>query len=165
MNADFSKPYDPKITEEKIYQLWLDSGYFNPDNLPAQAGLPVAKIKNSKIKNYVAYMPLPNVTGTLHMGHALNNTIQDILIRYHRMKGYKTLWLPGTDHAGIATQYVVEKDLRKQNISRFELGREKIRGEGLGMEAEIRRRDLKPAQKNWHLGRLVPHALHDGRSL
>ena len=126
MNADFSKPYDPKITEEKIYQLWLDSGYFNPDNLPAQAGLPVAKIKNSKIKNYVVYMPLPNVTGTLHMGHALNNTIQDILIRYHRMKGYKTLWLPGTDHAGIATQYVVEKDLRKQNISRFELGREKF---------------------------------------
>ena len=71
-------------------------------------------------------MPLPNVTGTLHMGHALNNTIQDILIRYHRMKGFRTLWLPGTDHAGIATQYVVEKDLRKQNISRFELGREKF---------------------------------------
>ena len=60
------------------------------------------------------------------MGHALNNTIQDILIRYHRMKGFRTLWLPGTDHAGIATQYVVEKDLRKQNISRFELGREKF---------------------------------------
>ena len=115
MKADFSKPYDPKETEGKIYQTWLDSGYFNPDKLPGK-----------RSKNYIVYMPLPNVTGTLHMGHALNNTIQDILIRYHRMKGFRTLWLPGTDHAGIATQYVVEKDLRKQNISRFELGREKF---------------------------------------
>ncbi len=122
MNADFSKPYDPKLIEEKIYQMWLDSGYFNPDNLP------VTKVRNSKfeIRNFVVYMPLPNVTGTLHMGHALNNTIQDILIRYHRMRGFKTLWFPGTDHAGIATQYVVEKELRKQNISRWELGREKF---------------------------------------
>jgi valyl-tRNA synthetase len=115
MKSDFSKPYDPKTTEPGIYQAWLDSGYFNPDKLPGK-----------RTKNYIIYMPLPNVTGTLHMGHALNNTIQDILIRYHRMKGFKTLWFPGTDHAGIATQYVVEKDLRKQNISRWELGREKF---------------------------------------
>ncbi|MGC9611069.1 MAG: valine--tRNA ligase [Minisyncoccia bacterium] len=115
MNADFSKPYDPKIIEDEIYETWLKSGYFNPDNLPGK-----------RKKNYIVYMPLPNVTGALHMGHALNNTVQDILIRYHRMKGYKTLWLPGTDHAGIATQYVVEKELRKQNISRWELGREKF---------------------------------------
>ncbi len=107
--------YDPKLVEDKIYETWLKSGYFNPDNLPGK-----------RSKNYIVYMPLPNVTGTLHMGHALNNTIQDILIRYHRMKGFKTLWLPGTDHAGIATQYVVEKELRKQNTSRFELGREKF---------------------------------------
>jgi valyl-tRNA synthetase len=115
MNADFSKPYEPKIIEDKIYETWMKSGYFNPDNLPGK-----------RKKNYIVYMPLPNVTGTLHMGHALNNTIQDILIRYHRMKGFKTLWFPGTDHAGIATQYVVEKELQKQNISRFELGREKF---------------------------------------
>ncbi len=109
--------YDPKLVEDNIYETWLKSGYFNPDKLP--------DLKKRK-KNYVVYMPLPNVTGALHMGHALNNTIQDILIRYHRMKGFKALWLPGTDHAGIATQYVVEKELRKQNISRWELGREKF---------------------------------------
>lgn len=120
MNADFSKPYDPKTTEPEIYQKWLDSGYFNPDNLP------VNKNSKLKIKNYVVYMPLPNVTGTLHMGHALDNTGSDILIRYHRMKGFRTLWLPGTDHAGIATQYKVEKELKKEGISRFDLGREKF---------------------------------------
>jgi len=106
--------YDHKNVEGKIYKLWEKSGYFNPDNL-AGKGRP-----------YVVYMPLPNVTGTLHMGHALNNTLQDILIRYHRLKGFKTLWLPGTDHAGIATQYVVEKELLKRGINRFELGREKF---------------------------------------
>ena len=120
MNADFSKPYDPKTTEPEIYQKWLDSGYFNPDNLP------VNKNSKLKIKNYVVYMPLPNVTGTLHMGHALDNTGSDILIRYHRMKGFRTLWLPGTDHAGIATQYKVEKEVKKEGISRFDLGREKF---------------------------------------
>jgi len=108
--------YEPKDTESKIYEQWEQSGYFNPDNLPVE----------KDAKNYIVYMPLPNVTGTLHMGHALNNTLQDIVIRYHRMNGYKTLWLPGTDHAGIATQYVVEKELKKKGISRFELGREKF---------------------------------------
>lgn len=110
--------YEPKQVENKIYNLWLKSKYFNPDKLPAS--------KNKKAKNYIVYMPLPNVTGTLHMGHVLDNTLQDILIRFYRLKGYKTLWLPGTDHAGIATQYVVEKELKKQGISRFDLGREKF---------------------------------------
>lgn len=110
--------YDPQKIEEKIYDLWLKSGYFNPDKLPAA--------KNKKSKNYIIYMPLPNVTGTLHMGHVLDNTLQDILIRFYRLKGYKTLWLPGTDHAGIATQYVVEKELKKEGLSRFDLGREKF---------------------------------------
>ncbi len=120
MKADFSKPYDPKSVEPEIYQKWLDSGYFNPDNLPVN--------QNSKLKiqNYVVYMPLPNVTGTLHMGHALDNTLQDIVIRYHRMKGFRTLWLPGIDHAGIATQYKVEKELKQEGVSRFDLGREKF---------------------------------------
>jgi valyl-tRNA synthetase len=120
MKADFSKPYDPKSVEPGIYKKWLDSGYFNPDNLP------VNQNSKFKIQNYVVYMPLPNVTGTLHMGHALDNTFQDIVIRYHRMKGFRTLWLPGTDHAGIATQYKVEKELKKEGTSRFELGREKF---------------------------------------
>lgn len=108
--------YEPEKIEKEIYAAWERSGYFNPDNLPVE--------KNAEA--YVVYMPLPNVTGSLHMGHALDNSFQDIVIRYQRMRGRKTLWLPGTDHAGIATQYVVEKELKKQGISRFEIGREKF---------------------------------------
>jgi len=110
-----TKTYEPKQVEDKIYSLWQKSGFFNPDNLP----------KKNK-KPYSIVLPPPNVTGTLHMGHALNSTVQDILIRWKRLKGYKTLWLPGTDHAGIATQNVVEKDLKKEGLSRFDLGREKF---------------------------------------
>lgn len=113
-----SGAYDPKKTESAIYEKWEKSGYFNPDNLPIN--------KNLKIKNYVVYMPLPNVTGTLHMGHALNNSFQDITIRSRRMRGFRTLYLPGTDHAGIATQFVVEKQLKKEGVNKFDLGREKF---------------------------------------
>jgi len=108
--------YDPNETEKRVYKEWEASGFFNPDNLNVKRGM----------KPYIVYMPLPNVTGTLHMGHALDNTLQDIVIRYWRLKGRKTLWLPGMDHAGIATQYVVEKELKKQGISRFQIGREKF---------------------------------------
>ncbi|KKS91216.1 MAG: Valine-tRNA ligase, partial [Parcubacteria group bacterium GW2011_GWC1_43_12] len=110
-----SAAYNPKEVESKIYQKWLDSGYFNPDNLPDQNG-----------KSFVIAIAPPNITGSLHMGHALENTISDILIRYHRMKGFRALWIPGTDHAGIATQNVVEKDLKKQGLSRHDLGKEKF---------------------------------------
>ena len=112
---DLNKSYNPKIVEDKIYKLWLKSGFFNPDKLP----------KENK-KPYTIVIPPPNVTGSLHMGHALNATVQDILIRWKRMNGFKTLWLPGTDHAGIATQNVVEKKLRKQGKTRFDLGQEKF---------------------------------------
>ncbi|MFA6146395.1 MAG: valine--tRNA ligase [Patescibacteria group bacterium] len=107
--------YEPKKYESKIYKLWEESGFFNPDNLPNQDGLA-----------YSIMIAPPNITGSLHMGHALENTISDILIRHYRMKGFKTLWLPGTDHAGIATQNVVEKDLKKQNLTRIDLGKEKF---------------------------------------
>lgn len=107
------KSYDSKIIEEKIYRMWERSGYFNPDNLPGK-----------RSKNFIVYMPLPNVTGSLHMGHLLNNTFQDIVVRYERLKGKKALYLPGTDHAGIATQYVVEKELKKRGLNRFDLGRD-----------------------------------------
>jgi len=107
------KAYESEKYEKSIYQLWEKSGFFNPDKLPGKGK-----------KKYSIVIPPPNITGSLHMGHALNNTIQDILIRYHRMKGKKTLWLPGTDHAGIATQNVVEKQLIKENTNRHELGRE-----------------------------------------
>jgi len=110
-----SKPYNPKENENKIYRLWEKSGYFNPD-----------KLKIPKAKTYTIVIPPPNITGELHMGHALNAFIQDILIRWKRMQGFQTLWVPGTDHAGIATQNVVEKKLKKQGINRHDLGREKF---------------------------------------
>jgi len=109
------KAYEPKEVEEKIYNLWLKSGFFNPDKLPRRHKKP-----------YTIVIPPPNITGSLHMGHALNTLIQDILIRWKRMAGFKTLWLPGTDHAGIATQNVVEKELKKEGLTRFALGREKF---------------------------------------
>ena len=107
------KIYDPKKVENKIYNLWIKSNFFNPDKLP----------KRHK-KPYCIVIPPPNITGELHMGHALNTIVQDILIRQKRLQGYQTLWLPGTDHAGIATQVRVEKELKKEGETRFDLGRE-----------------------------------------
>ena len=119
----FDKPYDPKEHEDKIYKLWEESGFFNPDNLPPSTSSGQASARK---KTFTIALPPPNITGSLHMGHALNATIQDILIRKKRMEGYRALWIPGTDHAGIATQNVVEKELKKQGISRHDLGREKF---------------------------------------
>lgn len=110
-----SKTYNPKDVEDRIYKLWLKSGFFNPDKLPERHKKP-----------YTIVIPPPNVTGELHMGHALNAVIQDTLIRWKRMQGFKALWLPGTDHAGIATQNVVEKKLKKEGLTRFDLGRSKF---------------------------------------
>ena len=116
MQDKFLKPYSPQETEQRIYKMWEESGLFNPDNLP-----PRHKEK------YSIMMPPPNVTGVLHMGHALMITIEDIMIRYQRMRGKKALWLPGTDHAAIATQSKVEKDIKKnEDKSRYDLGREEL---------------------------------------
>ena len=107
------KRFDSKLIEKKWYKKWVESGAFSSDN------------KSSKAP-YTIMMPPPNVTGSLHIGHALTFTIQDILVRFHRMIGYDVLWQPGTDHAGIATQMVVERELEKLNISRHSLGRDKF---------------------------------------
>ena len=107
------KNYNPQDFEEKIYQDWEQSGDFKPDM--RQSG-----------EAFSIVIPPPNVTGILHMGHALDETLQDILVRYNRMQGKKVLWQPGTDHAGIATQMVVERNLAKEGISRHDLGREKF---------------------------------------
>jgi valyl-tRNA synthetase len=112
---ELNKAYYSKKVEEKIYDFWLKSDFFNPDKLPERHKKP-----------YCIVVPPPNITGSLHMGHALNAICQDILIRWKRLQGFKTLWLPGTDHAGIATQNVVEKELKKEGLSRFDLGREKF---------------------------------------
>ncbi|MBI3638574.1 class I tRNA ligase family protein [Candidatus Wolfebacteria bacterium] len=118
----FLKPYNPKEVEEKIYKLWEKSGFFDPDNLP------VSKIRNSKlgIRNFSIIMPPPNANGVPHLGHALFVTLEDIMIRYKRMRGFKTLWLPGADHAGFETQVVYEKKLEKEGRSRFKLSSEQL---------------------------------------
>ncbi len=111
---ELPKQYDPKQVEGKIYQMWLDGNYFHAERDPDK-------------KPFTIVMPPPNVTGQLHMGHAMDCTLQDILIRYKRMKGYAALWLPGYDHAGIATQIKVEEMLREEEgLTRFDLGREKF---------------------------------------
>jgi valyl-tRNA synthetase len=109
------KAYDPKIVEDKTYQLWEKSGYFNPDKLP----------KRHK-KPFCIIMPPPNANGSLHIGHAVFVTLQDIMIRYKRMRGFKTLWLPGADHAGFETQVVYDKKLEKEGRSRFQIPREQL---------------------------------------
>src|SRR5215217_9072463 len=100
--------YSPQDIESKWYQAWEQAGSFKP----AGKGEP-----------FTIVIPPPNVTGALHMGHALNNTLQDVLIRYKRLRGFNTLWQPGVDHAGIATQSVVERTLQKEGVSKHDLGR------------------------------------------
>jgi len=118
MNDKFLKPYNSVETEDRIYDIWEKSGFFDPDKLPA---------RNQKGEPFSIALPPPNVTGTLHMGSALMLTIEDIMVRYARMSGKKTLWLPGTDHAAIATQSKVEKDIQKsEGKSRHDLGREEM---------------------------------------
>ncbi|HMP76212.1 MAG TPA: valine--tRNA ligase [Kiritimatiellia bacterium] len=111
--SDLPKHYDPKVIEAKWYAWWLQQKCFHRD--PTHGGEP-----------YTIVIPPPNVTGILHMGHALNNSIQDVLIRWRRMQGYNAVWVPGTDHAGIATQNVVERELKKEGLRRQDLGREKF---------------------------------------
>lgn len=118
MNSKFTKPYNPTENESAIYKLWEQSGHFNPDNLPNVTEGP-----------FTIIMPPPNANGQIHAGHALFLTLEDIMIRYKRMRGFKTLWLPGTDHAGFETQVVYEKKLEKEGRSRFNLSREELYAE------------------------------------
>ena len=110
---EIPKAYDPKATEQRIYDMWLKGGYFTPE------------IDRSR-KPFVIIMPPPNVTGELHMGHALTTALEDLMTRWHRMRGEPTLYLPGTDHAGIATQVVVERQLAQDDMTRHQLGRQKF---------------------------------------
>lgn len=115
MDDKFLKPYDPKAVEENLYKEWEGSGYFNPDNLPNTTG-----------ETYSIVMPPPNANGRLHAGHGTDITLKDILTRYHRMLGKKTLLVPGSDHAGFETQGVYEKKLQKEGRSRFNMEREEL---------------------------------------
>jgi valyl-tRNA synthetase len=119
--SKFGKPYEPKKIEGKIYRLWEKSGYFNPDNLPISK-----KLTKLKPKSFTIVMPPPNANGSLHLGHALMLALEDIMIRYKRMNGFKTLWLPGADHAGFETQIVYDKIAEKEGRNRFEIPTEKL---------------------------------------
>jgi valyl-tRNA synthetase len=115
------KAYDFKTTEPRIYEMWEKGGYFKPSNDPNKPGFDPTR------KPFVISIPPPNVTGELHLGHVIFVAMEDLMIRYQRMKGVPTLWVPGTDHAGIATQLQVEKDLlRTEEVTREELGREQF---------------------------------------
>ena len=108
MARELPKVYEPQQVESKIYDMWQRGGYFH------------AEVDESK-KPFTIVMPPPNVTGQLHMGHAMDATLQDTLIRFKRMQGYNSLWIPGVDHAGIATQIKVEEELRKEGLTRYDL--------------------------------------------
>ncbi|HAE88728.1 MAG TPA: valine--tRNA ligase, partial [Clostridiales bacterium] len=108
---EMEKTYDPALFEDKLYATWMKKGYFTPKIDP-------------KKDPYTIVIPPPNITGQLHMGHALNNTLQDIMVRFKRMQGHPTLWLPGTDHASIATEVKIVDKLKAEGTSKEELGRE-----------------------------------------
>lgn len=110
---ELPKVYDPGETEKNIYKMWMDGGYFKG-------------VIDPQKEPFTIVIPPPNVTGQLHLGHAFDETLQDVLIRYKRMQGYSALWVPGTDHAGIATQIKVEEELRREGLTRYDLGREKF---------------------------------------
>jgi valyl-tRNA synthetase len=120
MAKELSKTYNFNETEKQIYQWWWDAGYFEPSNDPNKPGF------DPEVNPFVISIPPANVTGSLHLGHALFVSMEDLMIRYHRMKGEPTLWVPGVDHAGIATQLQVENKLREEGTSRKALGREKF---------------------------------------
>ena len=118
MDPKFTKPYNPSETETRLYEEWEQSGYFNPDNLPGD-----------RKETFTIVMPPPNANGNLHAGHALFVTLQDLMIRFKRMQGYKAVWIPGADHAGFETQVVYEKKLEKEGRSRFGMDRNELYAE------------------------------------
>ena len=146
------KTYDAKAIEPRIAKVWEEADAFRAGAGAAEDAEP-----------FTIVIPPPNVTGSLHMGHALNNTLQDILVRFERMRGKNVLWQPGMDHAGIATQMVVERQLMERQIHRRDIGREEFIQQGLGVEGRIRRHDLQPAEAARRLLRLVARTLHHGR--
>ena len=149
---ELPKIYDPRSVEKRIYQMWMDGGWFrgviDPEKEP-----------------FTIVIPPPNVTGQLHLGHAFDETLQDVLIRFKRMQGCSALWVPGTDHAGIATQIKVEEELRKEGISPLRPRPRKIPGAGLGLEKHLREQDRRATEDAWLFLRLGQGALHHGRGL
>ena len=151
--STLAKAYDPRLVETGVYDRWDDAGYFQPRERPDR-------------EPFVVVMPPPNVTGELHIGHALFVTVEDIMIRWHRMLGDPTLWIPGADHAGIAGQWVVEKELAKEGLTRHDLGREKFLRAGLAVHEPVPRPHPRADDDPGRLVRLDALRLHHGsRSL
>ena len=148
---EMPKSYDHQGVEDRLYEKWEKNGYFhaepNPDKEP-----------------YCIVIPPPNIAGQLHIGHAIDETLQDALIRYKRMAGFETLWLPGTDHASIATEVKIIEQMAKEGLDKRDIGREAFL-QRVGLEKGIRRKDSKAAQEAWRQLRLGPRTLHNGRRL
>src|SRR3989338_1502819 len=123
MSRELAKSYDPKHVECEVYRQWEASGFFDPDNLPLRHGSGQA---GKRGKPFTIIMPPPNANGALHLGHAVFVTLQDIMMRFRRMQGRKTLWLPGADHAGFETQVVFDKRLEKEGRNRFQIPRDEL---------------------------------------
>ena len=153
-NQEFTmeKVYNPQQIEDKLYKMWEESGAFTAHRVEGK-------------KPFTIVMPPPNITGQLHMGHAMDCLLQDAPIRYHRMKGDPTLWLPGTDHASIATEVKVVDAMAKEGLTKEDGGPRRLSGAGLGMEKGIRRTHQPPAAPSGRQLRLEPGALHHGRGL
>ena len=148
MTTELAKQYDPQEAQQRWLQFWDAQGYFHSEPDP-------------KRQPFSIVIPPPNVTGALHMGHALNNTLQDVLIRWRRMQGYNALWMPGTDHAGIATQAVVERRMREEeNKTRHDLGREELVRRIWQWKDQYENRILGQLRELGLQLRLAAHALH-----
>lgn len=128
---ELQKTYDPSSFEDRLYKKWNDRGYFKPSD-------------DKNAPSFSIVIPPPNITGQLHMGHALDNTLQDILIRYKRMKGFSTLWVPGTDHASIATEAKIVEAMRKEGVTKEQLGREKFLDRAWDWKAKYGGRIVEP---------------------
>ena len=131
---ELEKIYDPSSVEDKHYKKWVDAGYFHAERDPDK-------------RPYTIVMPPPNITGQLHMGHAMDETWQDILIRYKRMQGYAALWVPGTDHASIATEAKIVAKMKEEGLTKQDLGRDRFFGARLGLEKAVRRAHRGAAEK------------------
>ena len=148
--TELAKSFDPAAIEARWGPVWASAAAHRPTLDPSKPSFSIQ-------------LPPPNVTGTLHMGHAFNQTIMDALTRYHRMRGHNTLWLPGTDHAGIATQIVVERQLQENGLSRHDLGRKNFVAQVWDWKASQRRDDHEPDAPPGRQRGLVARVLHDGR--
>ena len=149
---ELEKNYNPSEIEDKLYQKWLDKKYFHAEPNPDK-------------KPFTIVMPPPNITGKLHMGHALDNTMQDILTRYKRMQGYEALWQPGTDHAAIATEVKVIESLKEQGIEKEDLGREGFLEKCWEWRREYGSPDYQSAAPAGVFRGLGPGAVYHGRRL